>query len=542
VSKENIILIGFSYTGKSLAGERSARRLGFEFVDLDARIEREQDKAISQIFSEDGEVQFRHLEKEMLRRECEGEGKVLACGGGAILDKENRKLMRESGMMILLEASEATIFERMQEDKRNIRPLLSSGDASEKVKSLKSSRNPYYHSLADWTIHTDSLTPDEVSTEIVRGWNYYLKHPWEKNFLTVITPTRCYPAFVGRGEISYLGETMKRVGLQGKAYVISDDIVFPKYGDRVLSSLSNSSFDTDFFILPAGENTKELSEVSRVYDFLIQRKVERKDIIIALGGGMVGDLAGFVAATMLRGIPLVQVPTTLLSMVDSAIGGKTGVNHPQGKNLIGSFYQPFLVVADVDTLVSLPRREYISGWAEVIKYGMVFNPELCTFLEKNVEDLLKLEEEAITLAIKKSIQIKARVVGKDEREEGEERTLLNYGHTIAHGLEAATGYERFLHGEAVSIGMMGGAMISQKMGILKEGVVENQKHLLSLLGLPISFSDVDVERIRESMELDKKIRDHRIHWVLLYDVGVPAVRDDVPLSCVMEVLHDLKAG
>ncbi len=540
MGKGNIILIGFSYTGKSRGGERLAQRLGFEFVDLDAQIEKRQGKTISRIFSEDGEKQFRFLEKELLRKECKDEGKVLACGGGAILDADNRKLMKESGVVILLEASEATIFERMQEDRRNIRPLLGSGDALKNVEALKSSRNPYYHALADWTVHTDSLTPDEVSTEILRGWSY-LGRPWERCPITMTTPTRCYPVFVDRGGISRLGETMKKIGLQGKAHVITDDIVFPRYGNRALSSLSDGGFDANFFILPAGEDTKELGEVSRVYDFLVERKVERKDIIVALGGGVVGDLAGFVAATLLRGIPLVQVPTTLLSMVDSAIGGKTGVNHPQAKNLIGSFYQPFLVVADVDTLASLGRREFTSGWAEVVKYGMVFDPEFCIFLEREAGNLLELKEEPLIPAIKKSIEIKAKVVAEDEKEEGR-RTLLNYGHTIAHGLEAATTYQRFLHGEAVSIGMMGGAMISQKMGMLNKDAVERQKHLLSLFGLPVSFSGVDVEKISEAMELDKKIRARRIRWVLLYNVGVPVIRDDVPLACVMEVLRELKTG
>ena len=540
MGKGNIILIGFSYTGKSGGGERLAQRLRFEFVDLDARIEKGQGKTISRIFSEDGEEQFRFLEKKLLRRECKGEGKVLACGGGAILDADNRKLMKESGVVILLEASEATIFERMQEDRRNIRPLLGKGNALKNVKALKSSRNAYYHDLADWTVHTDSLTPDEVSMEILRGWNY-LRRPRAKDSITVTTPSRCYPVFVGRGGISRLGETMKEIGLQGKAYVISDDMVFPRYGNRVLSSLSDSGFEADFFILPAGEGTKKLSQVYKVYDFLVERKVEREDIIVALGGGVVGDLAGFVAATLLRGIPLVQVPTTFLSMVDSAIGGKTGVNHPRGKNLIGSFYQPFLVVADVDTLASLGRREYISGWAEVVKYGMVFDPELCTFLEREAGNLLELKEEAVILAIKKSIEIKAKVVAEDEKEEGR-RALLNYGHTIGHGLEAATAYQRFLHGEAVSIGMMGGAIMSQKMGMLNKDAVERQKHLLSLFGLPVSFSGVDVEKVSKAMELDKKIRARRIHWVLLYDAGVPAIRDDVSLACVMEVLRELKTA
>jgi 3-dehydroquinate synthase len=253
---------------------------------------------------------------------------------------------------------------------------------------------------------------------------------------------------------------------------------------------------------------------------------------------MVGDLAGFVAATFLRGLPLVQVPTTLVAMGDSSIGGKVAVNHPSGKNLIGAFYQPRLVVTDVTTLATLPRRELISGWAEVIKHALILDPALLEFLEANRQKLLKLETVAITEAVKRSAFLKAGVIGQDEKEQGR-RMILNYGHTVAHGLETATDYSRFLHGEAVAIGMMAAAMLSQRLGLLSAEVVERQGNLLQGFGLPTSCTGVDKTQILQAMELDKKVKGKAVRWVLLDGVGKPVVRTDVPFKDIIEVLEQL---
>jgi 3-dehydroquinate synthase len=336
-----------------------------------------------------------------------------------------------------------------------------------------------------------------------------------------------------------LGEKMKKAALSGTATIISDENVFSLYGSKVKKILKDAGFAVNSFVVPPGEKTKSMDYATKIYDFLVEQRAERDDIIIALGGGMVGDLAGFVAATFLRGMPWVQVPTSLVAMVDASIGGKVGVNHPEGKNLIGAFYQPSLVLADCQTLTTLPRRELTSGWAEVIKHGLILDEGFFQFLEGNVDKLTKLEPELLSRAIARSAAIKAQVVSQDEKEREGKRTILNYGHTIAHGLEAATQYKRFLHGEAVAIGMVGAAKLSQRLGLLSSAAVERQQALLQKFGLPTVFSGLDLTKITRAMELDKKVKEKAIRWVLLQDIGKALIRSDMPQQDVLAVLQGL---
>jgi len=253
---------------------------------------------------------------------------------------------------------------------------------------------------------------------------------------------------------------------------------------------------------------------------------------------MVGDLAGFVSATFLRGMPWIQVPTSLVAMVDASIGGKVAVNHPRGKNLIGAFYQPRLVLIDVQTLTTLSQRELTSGWAEVIKYGLILDTKLFSFLEANVHKLVKLVPDVVSKAIACSASIKARLVSEDEKERGR-RIILNYGHTIAHGLESATRYERFLHGEAVAIGMTGAARLSQRLELLPAEAARRQQELICQFGLPVSCPGVDVTAVLRAMELDKKVEGREIRWVLLDDIGKVTVKKDVPREVVSTVIESL---
>ncbi len=356
----------------------------------------------------------------------------------------------------------------------------------------------------------------------------------------VKTATQSYPVFVGYGLLDKLGEKIKEIGLSGRVAIISDETVFSLYGSKAEGILKNAGFTVDSFVVPPGEATKNIDFAIKIYDFLVEHRAERDDILIALGGGVVGDLAGFVAATFLRGIPWIQVPTSLMAMADASIGGKVGVNHPQGKNLIGAFYQPSFVLADVQTLTTLPQRELTSGWAEVIKYGLILDKDFFGFLESNVERLVKQEPDVVSKAIACSAAIKAQVVSADEKEKGK-RIILNYGHTIAHGLEAATGYKHFLHGEAVAIGMMGAAKLSQRLGLLSPAIVERQQALLQRFGLPISFSKIDLLDIIKAMELDKKTRGKAIRWVLLQDIGKTVIRSNVSQQDVLDVLRELIA-
>ena len=352
------------------------------------------------------------------------------------------------------------------------------------------------------------------------------------------TATQRYPIFVGYGLLDRLGEKLKEVGSSRVAIVISDGNVSRLYGDRVQEILKAAGFAVNSFVVRPGEETKSISTAIDIYNFLIKKRVERDDILIALGGGVIGDLAGFVAATYLRGIPWVQVPTSLVAMVDASIGGKVAVNHHEGKNLIGAFYQPNFVLVDTQTLATLPKRELTSGWAEVVKYGLILDKEFFEFLESNAGRLIKLEQDVVSKAIIRSASLKAQVVSQDEKERGQ-RIILNYGHTVAHGLEAATQYSSFLHGEAVAIGMMGAAKLSQKSGILPTNVVKRQQSLLQKFGLPTTFSATGLAEIAKAMEVDKKTRAKKIRWVLLKDIGKTAIRANVAQQDVMAVLEEL---
>ncbi len=545
-----IILIGFSTAGKSKVGQGVARQLGWELVDTDEEIIKLTGKSIADIFAQDGEEYFRQIERQVLEKAYEKERAVIAAGGGAILRSQNRELMKSKGMVVCLEATPETIYQRLLKDTEisgPLRPFLAVADPLQRITQLKEYRQPYY-AIADWTVHTDNLTLDEVCQEVVRGWHYWSRaHPEsiaprrESLVCEVVTATEQYPVFVGWGLLYDLGEKVRQVSLSGTAYLISDETVFFIYGTRVTKSLQSAGLTVNHFVVSSGEASKSLDTATRIYDWLVDHRAERGDVIIALGGGMVTDLAGFVAATFLRGLPLVQLPTSLVGMVDAAVGGKTAVNHPQAKNLIGVFYQPCLVIADVQTVTTLPRREFVSGWAEVAKHGLILDSEFFAFLVDNTDSLKRLEPEATTEAISRSVAIKAGIVAEDEKERGR-RTLLNYGHTIAHSLEAATNYERFLHGEAVAIGMMGAAMLSHNLGLLSWEVVERQRTLLEEFGLPTHCSGVDLKTVLKTMELDKKVKKRAVRWVLLTDIGQSVIRDDVALEQVVKVLEELLAG
>jgi len=559
----NIILTGFSYTGKTKVGWEVARKMRWKFVDIDDEIVQLCGKPVPEIFTCDGEERFRELESKVLQRVCQGSRLVIATGGGAVMSAANREMMMEGGVVVCLEAKPATIYMRLlkdAEDPKNqeVRPLLAGPEPLKRIEWLKGFRQPYYD-LADWTVHTDNLTLDEVAEEVMLGWRYggrgraavpalpdskeseapYCEQKGAACVLT--TPAESYPVFVGWGYLEQLGRRMRNAGLWGRAHIVSDERVFALYGQRVTGLLQDAGFTVDNMAVPEGEKSKSFETAVSIYNWLVERRAERGDSIIALGGGMVGDLAGFVAATFLRGLPLVQVPTSLIGMVDAAIGGKVAVNHRQGKNLIGSFYQPRLVIADTQALTTLAKRELVSGWAEVIKHAMIRDLRLLELLESRAERLLKLEKDVTTEVVALSVAIKARVVSEDEKERGI-RVILNYGHTIAHGLEAATNYERFLHGEAVAIGMMGAAVISREAGLLFHEIVGRQESLLKRFGLPASCSGVDIESVLRAVELDKKVVGKKVRWVLLSAVGKPVVRDDVHQEVAVGVIRKLLQG
>jgi len=547
----NIIITGFSGTGKSLAAKNVARRLNWDFLDTDDEIVRQAGKPIAEIFRDDGETRFREFERRAIKKACQQKQLVIAIGGGAIVDPRNYELLSENGLIICLEAKPEVIYERLFHEascspETEVRPLLTVENPLERIKQLKSNRQPYY-AKSDWTIHTDCLSIGEVAEEIVRAWkllsrgdNCQRSNASYKDIACLVkTAAQIYPVYVGYGLLDKLGEKVMKADLTGTTTIISDENVFSLYGIKVKGILESSGIPVNTFVVPPGEETKSMNYAVKIYDFLIEHRAERDDIIIALGGGMIGDLAGFVAATFLRGMPWIQVPTSLIAMVDASVGGKVGINHPKGKNLVGAFYQPSLVLADPQTLRTLPRRELTSGWAEVIKHGLILDEELVQFLESNVDGLMKLEPELLAQAIARSATIKAQVVSQDEKEREGKRTVLNYGHTIAHGLEAATRYRRFLHGEAVAIGMVAAAKLSHRLDLLPSATAEHQDAILQKFGLPIEFSDLDLTDITTAMELDKKVKEKEIHWVLLEDIGRTVIHGNVPQQDVLAVLREM---
>jgi shikimate kinase/3-dehydroquinate synthase len=561
----NLIITGFSGTGKSLVAKEVARRLNWDFLDTDVEIVKQTRKPIAEIFRQDGESKFRELEWETIRKACQQRQTIIAIGGGAIVDPQNYELLAKTGLIVCLEAKPETIYERLfqkavHSPETEVRPLLATDNPLEHIRQLKASRQPSY-AKADWAIHTDGLSVSEVAEEMIRAWRLLRRPDFigvprndkekaqsgiAKDIACLVeTATQSYPVFVGYGLLDKLGGKMRQAALSGTATIISDKNVFSLYGSKVVGILKDAGFVVNSFVVPPGEETKNMDYAIKIYNFLVGHRAERDDVIIALGGGMVGDLAGFGAATFLRGMFWIQVPTSLIAMVDASIGGKVGINHPEGKNLIGAFYQPTLVLADPQTLTTLPQRELVSGWAEVIKHGMILDKEFFEFLEANVNRLTKLEPESLTRAVARSAAIKAQVVNQDEKEREGKRTMLNYGHTIAHGLEAATQYKCFLHGEAVAIGMMGAAKLSQRLGLLPSAAVERQQALLQKFGLPTSLPamrsnlKLSLAGVTRAMELDKKMKGKAIRWVLLQDIGRTVIRSDVPQKEVLAVLQEL---
>ena len=348
-----------------------------------------------------------------------------------------------------------------------------------------------------------------------------------------------YPVIVGWGILEDLGVRLLDLGIKSPSYIITDSNVMNSYGRRVQRALQKAGIAAHCFIIPEGENSKSFLLAQGIYDWLVGLRAERGQAIIAVGGGVVGDLAGFVAATFLRGVPFVQVPTSMAAMVDASIGGKTAVNLPQAKNMVGAFYQPKGVFADVQTLSTLGKRELSEGWAEAIKHGFILDTGLVDTFEEHAESLMAVEPEITTEVIRRSAAIKAQVVSRDERETLGIRILLNYGHTIGHALESSAGYGHLLHGEGVSIGMVGAAGISQQMGMIPQEVTARQRRLLGRFNLPLRADGVSVDAVLRAMSLDKKTVNGAARFVLLEGVGKAVVRSDVPRELVEATVREL---
>lgn len=359
-----------------------------------------------------------------------------------------------------------------------------------------------------------------------------------------------YPVLVEAQALTTLSERLKNLGLRGTLWLVSDEAVAQPYAMPLVAMLRAAGFSVNFTTVPSGEASKSSAQLELLYAWLIGGGVERRDAILALGGGVIGDLAGFAAASVLRGIAVIQLPTTLLAMVDAAVGGKTGINHPLGKNLIGAFHQPQLVLADTATLATLAPRELRAGWAEVIKHGVISDAGLFAELEALAaergwsiaapggcwtpdDDDLTMR---LTAIIRRAVAVKVGVVSRDEREQGE-RITLNYGHTIGHAVEALIGYGTLLHGEAVALGMHAAARIAFAMGLCPADLIERQQHVLGAYGLATTMPpELDPSAILALTLRDKKVQARRVRWVLPTAIGHVVIRDDVPEALVREAL------
>ena len=549
--RPNVILAGPMGCGKTTVGEALALRLGMPFLDTDRLIEADAGRSIREIFETKGEAGFRALERGAVRKACHLRNTVVAVGGGALLDKRNLTLVKRSGVTIGLCASPEVILERTRGDAN--RPLLSGAPEEKRlfqIRELLDKRRPSLEGL-DCVIDTSSRdAPECVRIALAfleeRRFPAIYSRP-EKAAASLGVRTvqvslpggNSYSVWVGEGVLARCGAVLWDVeaarGLRiDQVLVVTNHLLNLLYGATLRASLTEAGFRTCTLGLPDGEARKSLGTARRVYDYMASKGMGRDTLVLALGGGVVGDLAGFVAATYMRGVPFMQIPTSLLAQVDASVGGKVAVNHPAAKNLIGSFYQPLAVLADTRVLESLPEREYVEGLAEVVKYGIAIDAEFFEFLENNAVALLRRDRAVLSEVVARCCEIKASVVERDEKDRAQ-RAVLNLGHTIGHAIEAASGYGRVRHGEAVSVGMSLAMKISQKMGLMAESDVLRGIGLLQKLGLPTETAS-SLDSLRPFLALDKKSRGGKMTFVLPAGIGKCAEAMGIEPALVEEVL------
>jgi 3-dehydroquinate synthase len=352
----------------------------------------------------------------------------------------------------------------------------------------------------------------------------------------VRTAAEQYDIHIGSGVLSAVGSHVATLTPGRRAFVVSHPALYDLYGATLMTSLRQAGFSVTSCLVAPGEESKTLAAASRLFTRLARHGADRHSLVCALGGGVIGDLSGFVAATYMRGIPFVQVPTSLLAMVDSSIGGKTGVNHPLGKNLIGAFYPPRAVFTDIDLLHSLPEREYLCGLSEIVKAGIIADPALFTFIEAHTAEVLQREASVLPTLIECAIAVKVSVVQQDPTERGL-RAILNFGHTIGHALEAVTAYQQYSHGEAVAVGMALVALLSERLGYCQENIRQRVHALLHRLHLPLTYTDVAPEQLLAAMTHDKKALNGVVRFVLLQDIGSVVYNREVPLEVLRPLLE-----
>lgn len=535
-ARNNIILVGMMGAGKTTVGKLLAKQLGKHFIDSDEEIQRRTGVTIPHIFDVEGEAGFRSRESCVIQELLEGDNIVLATGGGAILSPQNRAAMKRHGIVVYLKSSVHDLWQRTRHDHN--RPLLQTENPRAKLQELHDLRDPLYTEAADVIIHTGKQSVQLLLEKLqhrLEDMEQITENEGAMQTLKVGLAERSYPIHIGSRLLERIELLLPHIPRK-RAIVVSNTTVAPLYLEKLSDGLNAHGVRVESVILPDGEQYKSGESLNTIYDALLTARSERGTPLIALGGGVIGDITGYAAATYLRGVPFIQIPTTLLSQVDSSVGGKTGINHPLGKNMIGAFYQPQVVLADTSTLNTLPDKELRAGIAEVIKYGLIRDLPFLEWLEANIDKLLARDTGALQYAIARSCQNKAEVVGNDERESGE-RALLNLGHTFGHAIENGMGYGVWLHGEAVAAGTIMAADLSQRMGWLSAQDVARVRKLFERSGLPVISPKLGAEKYLNLMGLDKKVADGKIRFVLLKSLGSAVMTGDVPQALLEQTLE-----
>ncbi len=533
----SVVLVGLMGAGKTSIGRRLAARLGLLFRDADAEIELAAGCTIPELFARYGEKDFRDGERRVIRRLLAGDPLVLATGGGAYMDAETRATIRSDAVSVWLRVRLPTLVRRVAS--RSNRPLLEGGDPTEILGALMEKRHPVY-AEADVVVDCGDEHPDTTTTRVLHALAAYRR----PRRLAVSLQSAAYDVVVGEGLLGRAGALLAAVLPQKRCVVVTDETVAALHLPALLEGLAATGVRTDSIVIPAGEASKSLAGYERVVEGLLDAGVERRTTVVALGGGVVGDLAGFAAATTLRGLPFVQIPTTLLSQVDSSVGGKTGINTRHGKNLLGAFHQPRMVLADTGVLGTLPERELRAGYAEVAKAGLIGDAAFFEWCERHGPAIAEGDRELQAEAVMRACAFKAAVVGEDEREErsSDGRALLNLGHTFGHALEAAVGYGGgLLHGEAVAVGLGLAFRLSARLGFCAPGDAMRVAAHLDAMGLPSEPGMLNrrfsASALIASMRRDKKMRDGALHFVLARGIGQAFTTADVPEGAVVELLR-----
>jgi 3-dehydroquinate synthase len=569
----SIVLIGMMGAGKSTIGRRLAARLRMPFLDADIEIEAAASMSIPEIFETRGETYFRDGEVRVIARLLNSGPAVIATGGGAFMREETRQRISDQAVSIWLKADADVIMKRVR--RRADRPLLQTEDPAATVSRLLEAREPVYQG-ADLTILSRDIPHDRIVDECLDalhdllcrkhcagapkndandGYNGYngrderhamtapLKHS-DPMTVDVALGDRAYDIIIGRDVLQSLGARVAALRPGVRTAIVTDRTVARHWLEQTRASLVAAGIPTSHVVVDEGEGSKTYAGLEKVSEALIAAKIERNDLVIALGGGVVGDLAGFAAAILRRGVDFVQVPTSLLAQVDSSVGGKTGINSPQGKNLLGAFHQPVLVIADTSVLDTLSPRQFRAGYAEVAKYGVLGDEAFLAWLEANHAGIFS-GGAAREHAIATSCRAKAAIVSRDERETGE-RALLNLGHTFGHALEAATGFsDRLFHGEGVSVGMVLAAEFSAQLGMISQADAARVERHLASVGLPTHLQDIagfaqeglaDADSLMALMAQDKKVKRGKLTFILLGAVGRAVIANDVEPSLVRDFL------